>query len=107
MPTERGDELPTTTHEPDLFDVELEDSAVTERKDREARKRDGKPSGGRDAGNTKRRKKDEKYGFGGKKRFGKSGDAESSADMRGYSVKKMKAGDKKRPGKDKRAKGRA
>ncbi|TLD29647.1 hypothetical protein E2P81_ATG05941 [Venturia nashicola] len=102
----RGDELPTTTHEPDLFDVELEDSATTERKDREARKRDGKPSG-RDAGNTKRRKKDEKYGFGGKKRFGKSGDAESSADMRGYSVKKMKAGDKKRPGKDRRAKGRA
>ncbi|KAE9980594.1 hypothetical protein BLS_004139 [Venturia inaequalis] len=105
----RGDELPTTTHEPDLFDVELEDSAVTERKDREDRKRSGRPGagGGRDAGNTKRRKKDEKYGFGGKKRFGKSGDAESSADMRGFSVKKMKAGDKKRPGKDKRAKGRA
>jgi rRNA-processing protein EBP2 len=82
---------------------------VTDKKDREARKRDatsrGGP-GGRDGGNTKRRKKDEKYGFGGKKRFGKSGDAESSADMRGFSVKKMKAGSAKRPGKDKRAKGR-
>ncbi|QDS77243.1 hypothetical protein FKW77_003246 [Venturia effusa] len=99
----RGDELPTSTHEPDLFDVELEDSAVTEKKDREARKRNG----GRDAGNTKRRKKDEKYGFGGKKRFGKSGDAESSADMRAFSAKKMKAGVKKRPGKDRRAKGRS
>jgi rRNA-processing protein EBP2 len=106
---ERGDTLPTAEHEPDLFDVELEDTAVTEKKDREARKRDATSRGGasRDGGNTKRRKKDEKYGFGGKKRFGKSGDAESSADMRGFSVKKMKAGAAKRPGKDRRAKGRA
>lgn len=122
-PKERGDTLPTAEREPDLFDVELEDAAVTEKKDREARRAGA--SGGRggrgDAGPNKRRKKDEKYGYGGKKRFGKSGDAESSADMRGFSVKKMKGGafasggggggrggkGGQRPGKDRRAKGRA
>jgi rRNA-processing protein EBP2 len=95
----------TAENEPDLFDVELEDTAITAKKDRAERKRQasGQP-------NTKRRKKDEKYGFGGKKRFGKSGDAESSADMKGFSVKKMKSGVKKagnqRPGKARRMKGR-
>lgn len=39
---------------------------------------------------NKRQKKDDKFGFGGKKRFSKSGDAASSADLRGFSVKKMK-----------------
>jgi rRNA-processing protein EBP2 len=54
---------------------------------------------------AKRHKKDAKYGFGGKKRFSKSGDAESSADMRGFSAARMKGkgGGKKRPGKSKRA----
>lgn len=56
--------------------------------------------------NNKRHKRDEKFGFGGKKRFSKSGDAASSADIRGFSAKKMK-GQKKgsqRPGKSRRAK---
>lgn len=39
---------------------------------------------------NKRQKKDDKFGFGGKKRFSKSGDSASSADLRGFSVKKMK-----------------
>jgi rRNA-processing protein EBP2 len=55
----------------------------------------------------KRQKKNEKYGFGGKKRHAKSGDAMSSGDLRSFSVKKMKGGPKgggaKRPGKSKRA----
>ena len=38
----------------------------------------------------KRQKKDAKFGFGGKKRFGKSGDAASSGDMRGFSAGRMK-----------------
>jgi rRNA-processing protein EBP2 len=60
----------------------------------------------------KRQKKNEKYGFGGKKRFAKSGDAISSGDMRKFSVTKMKTGggrkgggsssSSKRPGKSRR-----
>ncbi|PKS05237.1 hypothetical protein jhhlp_008608 [Lomentospora prolificans] len=59
--------------------------------------------------NPKRQKKNEKYGFGGKKRHSKSGDAFSSADLSGFSVKKNKAGFKgagggkaQRPGKARR-----
>ena len=39
---------------------------------------------------NKRQRKDAKFGFGGKKRFLKSGDALSSADIKSFSVKKMK-----------------
>lgn len=114
--------------EDDIFDVALEDEVTTARKDRDARKAGGvgkaggKKSGsgggeraGRDGNgqaNPKRARKNEKYGFGGKKRFGKSGDAESSGDMTGFSTKRMKGkasgggGGKKfsapRPGKSKR-----
>ncbi|GAM88934.1 hypothetical protein ANO11243_069680 [Dothideomycetidae sp. 11243] len=86
--------------ENDMFDVALEDAAVTARKDKDARR------GGADGqANPKRQKKDQKYGFGGKKRFAKSNDASSSADMRGFSVKKMKGkGKPQRPGKSRRAK---
>ncbi|KAJ6113115.1 rRNA-processing protein and EBNA1-binding protein ebp2 [Penicillium capsulatum] len=62
--------------------------------------------GGDGAANPKRQKKDQKFGFGGKKRHAKSGDAASSGDLRNFSAKKMKAGGSKRPGKSKRAKGR-
>ncbi len=41
-------------------------------------------------GPNKRQKKDEKFGFGGKKRFSKSTDAASTADMKGFSSRKMK-----------------
>ncbi|MCJ1256115.1 rRNA-processing protein and EBNA1-binding protein ebp2 [Lignoscripta atroalba] len=86
--------------EDDLFDVALEDAT---KPDRSARlEKNG--AGGRT--HVKRQKKDEKFGFGGKKRFSKSGDAVSSADIRGFSSKKMK-GQKKgaqRLGKSRRAK---
>lgn len=51
--------------------------------------------------NSKRLSKDSKYGFGGKKRGTRTNDAESSADISGFSSKKMKG--KARPGKSKRA----
>jgi rRNA-processing protein EBP2 len=61
---------------------------------------------------SKRLKKDQKFGFGGKKRHGKSNTAESSADVSGFSVRRNKstsfkpghkaAGVKKRPGKARR-----
>ncbi|KAF2135517.1 uncharacterized protein K452DRAFT_313922 [Aplosporella prunicola CBS 121167] len=91
-------------NEEDMFDVALEDAAVTERADKQARRE--RHGGGP---NAKRAKKDAKYGFGGKKRFAKSTDAQSSADMRGFSVKKMKGqtgGASKRPGKARRNAGR-
>ncbi len=81
-----------TTNEADIFDVAVEDeisSAKPSRKDR--------------VGPNKRQKKDEKFGFGGKKRFKKSGDSMSSGDLRGFSSKKMKGGAKQRPGKARRA----
>lgn len=77
------------TNEADLFDVALEEETKPSRKDRQ--------------GPNKRQKKDEKFGFGGKKRFSKSGDAMSSGDLRGFSSKKMKGGAKQRPGKARRA----
>lgn len=91
-------------NEDDMFDVALEDAAVTAKKDKAARR-----AGANGAGpNKKRQKKDEKFGFGGKKRHAKSNDARSSGDVGGYSVKRMKAGGgkggKPRPGKSKRAK---
>ncbi|KAJ9660840.1 rRNA-processing protein EBP2 [Coniosporium apollinis] len=103
----RKDTDPTNDREDDLFDVALEDAAVTEKKDRDARRAGGKSSTARGPGgkpNPKRAKKNEKYGFGGKKRFAKSNDATSSADMRDFSAKKMKGGAAKRPGKSRRAK---
>ncbi|CAK4034332.1 related to rRNA processing (Ebp2) [Lecanosticta acicola] len=90
-----------TANEDDMFDVALEDAAVTAKSDRAARK-----AGGAEGPNRKRQKKDEKFGFGGKKRFAKSNDAKSTGDMRGFSTKRMKAGSKpgkQRPGKSKRA----
>lgn len=90
----------------DLFDVAIEDA---NKSDSRKRGRSGGDSGGP---STKRQKKDQKFGFGGKKRFSKSGDAVSSGDLSNFSVKKMKSGGakkSKRPGKSKRnaAKGRA
>lgn len=41
---------------------------------------------------AKRQKKNERFGFGGKKKYSKSGDATSSADLSGFSAKRMKGG---------------
>lgn len=93
------------THEADIFDVGV---------DHELSKAFQRPSTGRgqmgpgSKVNHKRQKKNEKYGFGGKKRYSKSGDAVSSGDLSGFDVKKMKAGAKgkaskaPRPGRSKR-----
>ena len=53
---------------------------------------------------NKKQKKNEKFGFGGKKRFSKSTDAASTADMRAFSAKKMKGKGPQRLGKSRRAK---
>ncbi|KAI0009005.1 eukaryotic rRNA processing protein EBP2-domain-containing protein [Xylariaceae sp. FL0662B] len=71
-------------NEADLFDVGVDselNKAATARR----------PTSGASA-NHKRQKKDAKYGFGGKKRYAKSGDAASSADMSAFSARRMKTG---------------
>ncbi|RYP12042.1 hypothetical protein DL765_007502 [Monosporascus sp. GIB2] len=78
------------TNEADLFDVGV---------DHELNAHKSKASSGRKGGdreqhrpNAKRQKKNEKYGFGGKKRHAKSGDAVSTGDMSGFSARRMKTG---------------
>lgn len=72
-----GNEITT-----DAFDV-----AVEEASNEQPRRggRDGKP-------NARRQAKNNKYGQGGKKRFSRSNDAESSNDMSGFNAKRMKTG---------------
>lgn len=82
--TERKDADTTNANEEDLFDVALEDASTADKAARLTRKV------GRGAPRDKRQKKDVKFGFGGKKRFAKSGDAISTGDLRGFSSKKMK-----------------
>ncbi|KAF3908493.1 hypothetical protein ABW21_db0204831 [Orbilia brochopaga] len=89
-------------HEGDPFDIAIEKATkeTTRRGDKNAH-----------ALNAKRQRKNEKFGFGGRKKFAKSGDAQSSGDMSGFSAKGMKrnsfgggGGKKKgavRPGKSK------
>lgn len=77
-----------STNEGDIFDVAVDNEI-------KSNQRSG-PSV-----NHKRTKKNEKYGFGGKKRLAKSGDAMSSGDLSGFNAKKMKA-KSHRPGKGKR-----
>ncbi|KAJ5098494.1 rRNA-processing protein EBP2 [Penicillium argentinense] len=91
----KADSSAPTDDANDLFDVAIEEAGQPERK-----------RGRTDSGpNTKRAKKDQKFGFGGKKRHMKSGDAASTGDLRNFSAKKMKAG-AKRPGKSKRMAGK-
>lgn len=69
--------------EEDLFDVGVEDGNGDG---------DQRRGGGNNA-KFKRQKRDAKFGFGGKKRFAKSGTAESTADARDFpSARRMKAG---------------
>ena len=81
----------------DLFDIRIEDASKPDR---------SKGAKGGSKPNPKRQKRDEKFGFGGKKRFSKSGTAASSADLSGFSAKRMKSQKKgtKRLGKSRRAK---
>jgi len=98
---ESGNDM--STKEADLFDVSV-DAELAKHSQKTASGRGG-PSG--QSTNGKRQKKNEKYGFGGKKRHAKSGDAVSSGDLSGFSARKMKAGAKgkpkaSRPGKNRR-----
>ncbi|KAF7161507.1 hypothetical protein CNMCM5623_007078 [Aspergillus felis] len=91
----KADKSGITDNDNDLFDIAIENSDKPDSRKRSRGNEGGGPS-------MKRQKKNEKYGFGGKKRHSKSGDAVSSGDLRNFSVKKMKGGSK-RPGKSKRA----
>ncbi|GAP89133.1 putative rRNA processing protein [Rosellinia necatrix] len=76
------------TREADLFDVGVDDELDKHnRSQRGGGERGAKPG-------AKRQKKNEKFGFGGKKKYSKSGDATSSADLSGFSAKRMKSGAK-------------
>ncbi|TQS36899.1 hypothetical protein Golomagni_02642 [Golovinomyces magnicellulatus] len=78
--------------EADMFDVAVDEEIGASKQSRDHRD-----------GSSRRQKKDEKFGFGGKKKFKKSGDAISSGDLRGFSSKKMKGSVKFRPGKSRRS----
>jgi rRNA-processing protein EBP2 len=95
------------THEADdLFDVAVDNELGGGKRRRTA----GHGKGGDHVPNAKRQKKNEKYGFGGKKRHSKSGDAISSGDLSGFSVGKNRTrfkgkaagGQVQRPGKARR-----
>ncbi|KAK2744411.1 rRNA-processing protein and EBNA1-binding protein ebp2 [Myotisia sp. PD_48] len=97
----RKDAPSGTTQEDEMFDVALEEAGKSDSR----RGSRGKPGEG---SSSKRQKKDKKFGFGGKKRFAKSGDAVSSGDMSKFSVGKMKGrsksgGGSKRLGKSRRS----
>ncbi|KAK0616067.1 eukaryotic rRNA processing, partial [Bombardia bombarda] len=87
----------------DLFDVaidnELGKTAGGGGGNNKKRSFGGDGDNNRSGGNNKRQKKDSKFGFGGKKRHVKSGDATSSGDLSGFSAKRMKAKPDARPGK--------
>ncbi|KAK1237509.1 hypothetical protein MKX08_003134 [Trichoderma sp. CBMAI-0020] len=85
------------TKEADIFDVSV-DNEIAKHSQRSGSAR--QQSGAR-APNAKRQKKNEKYGFGGKKRHAKSGDAASSGDLSRFNVKRMKS-KASRPGKSRR-----
>ncbi|UKZ94196.1 uncharacterized protein TrAFT101_009074 [Trichoderma asperellum] len=85
------------TKEADIFDVSV-DNEIAKHSQRSGSTR--QQSGPR-APNAKRQKKNEKYGFGGKKRHAKSGDAVSSGDLSRFNVKRMKS-KAARPGKSRR-----
>ena len=70
----QGVELETTA-EADMFDVALEEVVKGRR---------GTTGGGI---NHKRQEKDQKYGFGDRKKFAMSTDAKSSSDLSGFSYK--------------------
>ncbi|KAF7506764.1 hypothetical protein GJ744_011376 [Endocarpon pusillum] len=99
----KGQDTGTVNEADDLFEnINIDDSGG--KPDR----RSGPGRGRGEGSKFKRQKRDQKFGFGGKKRFAKSGDAASTADMRDFSVTKMKArglagGGKKRLGKSRRA----
>ncbi|KAK4082117.1 uncharacterized protein Triagg1_1929 [Trichoderma aggressivum f. europaeum] len=85
------------TKEADIFDVSV-DNEIAKHSQRSGT---GRQQSGARPVNAKRQKKNERYGFGGKKRHAKSGDAMSSGDLSKFNVKKMKT-KSSRPGKSRR-----
>ena len=87
------------TNEADIFDVGV-DAELNKHKSQKAfaRGKDGERGSGP---NSKRQKKNDKYGFGGKKKHSKSGDAVSAGDLSGFDARRMKAGAGARGGKGK------
>lgn len=83
------------TNEADIFDVGVDNEIA---KHAQSAPKGSQAGAGR-APNSKRLKKNEKYGFGGKKRHAKSGDAISSGDLSGFDAKRMKASGAKGRGK--------
>ncbi|KAJ2779181.1 RRNA processing protein [Coemansia javaensis] len=90
-------------------DIDSDDGDASIKPARGKKTKGGKPTPG-----SKRQRKNEKFGFGGKKRGMKNNTAESSADMSGFSVRKNKSpsfggvGRRKpatRPGKSRRQRG--
>ncbi|KAI1452153.1 Ebp2-domain-containing protein [Annulohypoxylon moriforme] len=78
------------TTEADLFDVGVDAELNAHNAKRAfSRGKDGERSSS--GPNNKRQKKNEKYGFGGKKRHAKSGDAMSSGDLSSFSVRRNKS----------------
>ncbi|KAK6526857.1 rRNA-processing protein and EBNA1-binding protein ebp2 [Arthrobotrys megalospora] len=67
-------------NEGDPFDIAIE----------KASKVNGREGRDRKGPNAKRQKRNEKFGYGGKKKFSKSGDAVSSGDLTGFNSKGMK-----------------
>ncbi|KAI5917552.1 eukaryotic rRNA processing protein EBP2-domain-containing protein [Camillea tinctor] len=81
------------TYEADLFDVAVDhELGGGSKKTKSQQRAFGGGGGGGDGPNAKRQKKNDKYGFGGKKRHAKSGDALSSGDLSGFSARRMKHG---------------
>ncbi|KZZ89913.1 Eukaryotic rRNA processing [Moelleriella libera RCEF 2490] len=98
---ESGDNI--ATNEGDLFDVSIDNELAKYSKTRTH----AGPGINQKTPGFKRQKKNERYGFGGKKKYGKSGDAISSGDLSGFTPKKMKTAAKvrtktSRPGKSRR-----
>ncbi|CRK23782.1 hypothetical protein BN1723_013119, partial [Verticillium longisporum] len=90
------------TNEGDLFDVAVDNEIKGYGNSKTGAGR------GRNEPNAKRQKKNDKYGFGGKKRHSKSGDAISSGDVSGFNnrrgsgVSKGRVTKSQRPGKNRR-----
>lgn len=90
MSTDVGD------READLFDVGV-DKELESYHQRSKKLQNGTAAAGKDSQRhvsgrlTKRQKKDEKYGFGGRKRNAKAPDAFSSGDLSGFSVNRNRS----------------
>ena len=87
--TERAGNDIGQANEDDMFDIALDEQTQDKgKKGDRKRSRDST-----DVSRGKRQKRDSKYGFGGKKKFSKSGDAVSSGDIGDtFSHKRNKAG---------------